>query len=185
VSRTPTVGEEHMATWARRLLIGLGGLVVVAGLATAGLFVLGRPQVSFTPSESALGHLQVSGVGAHLSNVRATLEGKSIGISTVGGRLMPTSDLPAGATVDMQATAIAPSWLGWLFGSKTTTSVVVHTPVPRPTTRFAVAETRSSTSSGVVSSVSQHDVRVEFTSPVSVVGPVAEPAPRCSRNPVG
>jgi hypothetical protein len=158
-----------MATWARRLLIGLGGLVVVVGLTAAGLLMLGRPRVSFSPSESALGDVQVSGVGAHLRNVRATLDGKSIGISTVDGRLMPTSNLPAGATVDIDPTAIAPSWIRWLFGPTTTTSVVVHTPRPRLTTRFAVARTRTPTSSGVVSSVSQRDVRVDFTSPVSVL----------------
>jgi hypothetical protein len=162
------IGEERMATWARRLLIGLGGLAVV-GLAAVGLLTLGRPRVSFFPSDTALSDVQASGVGVHLGDVRATLDGRRIGISTVDGQLTPTSDLPAGATVDIEAAAIGPSWLRWLSGPTTPTSVVVHTPRPRPTTRFAVPTTHTPTSSGVVSSVSQHDVRVRFTSPVRSV----------------
>ncbi len=156
-----------MWRWTLRVLMGLGGLIVLAGLAAAGILAFGRPQVRFSHSATALTDISVDGLDARLSNVQATLGTKPVPLTIIADRLVPSTDLPAGALVDVRATTSSPSWLTWLLGPSTSSSVIVRTPLVQPASNVAITTTPQA--AGLSSANSVREAIVRFSAPVSVI----------------
>ena len=159
--------KRHVGSWPVRILVGLGGLVVLAGLAAAALVLFGRPQVHFSVSSTALADMRVGGIGTHIGSVSVTAGGKAVAVSVAGGQITPSTSLPGGVPVTLDATASAPSWLSWLVGPASRTSVTVHTPRAWPDTTVTLATGHASASQSATSS--PLDASVHFSAPVSVV----------------
>lgn len=85
--------------------VGVVGLLIVGG-------ALARPKISLIPSRTALAIAKTGGLGAHLKSADVVLANGTVDpLRIAGGRLWPTTVLPAGQPVDVRLTA--QTLLGW------------------------------------------------------------------------
>lgn len=103
-------------------------MVLLAGVAVGVAYLFGRPGVSLSVSPGALVQVHVRGLGAKVSQVRASADGRPIELVAGPDGLVPGTKLAQGETVRVRAAAGAPSWLSWLVGGGAATSTTVDTP---------------------------------------------------------
>jgi len=158
-----------------RLAVGVVVVVGLVGLAVVLALLLGRPTVKLASSHSALASIDVGGVGARVTSLRAVAGGKPVAVVARDGGAWPVGSLPQGETVQVTAAVSAPSWLGWLVGSSATSSVQVRTPEPAPAASVSVASGRvlpvrfTTTVSTVAYAVSGGATRTVHVAPTDVV----------------
>jgi hypothetical protein len=138
-----------------RAVIGAGAAVGVVGIGVLLLALLGRPTVSVS-SGRALVQVSVTGVGAEVTSVQATSDGRPLALVRRTAGLMPAVSLPAGRAVHVRVSAAPPSWLRWLLGSGASTSATLRAPSAAPYEQVALAEHPGT-------------VTLSFDHPVSVV----------------
>src|SRR5580658_10333178 len=85
--------------WGRRLAVGAGALVVVAGAAVLVTLILGRPRIAVSSSGEALIRVHLSGLGTQLTDVRATSGGVPVALVPEAGGLAPADQLAQGQAV--------------------------------------------------------------------------------------
>jgi len=119
--------------------LGVGALVVVAGVAAVLALSLGRPKVRITSSATGLASVRVSGLGAKVTSLRAVADGKPVGVVARGDTAWPVGHLGEGETVRVTAKVAAPSFLRWLLGSPPAVVATVRTPRPTATSVVVVA----------------------------------------------
>ncbi len=149
-SAPPAEGEGHdarsRAGWRRhrslatRVALGVGGLVVLAGVAVALVFVLGRPRLVVSPAGEALFKVHANGLGSQLGPVQATSAGRTLALRQADGGFVPLGRLAQGQAVEVRATVNPPGWLRWLLGGTVTATTTVHTPTAMPATSVVVAQ---------------------------------------------
>lgn len=121
-------GEKLGARWKRPLLVLAGGAAVV-GVGLVAIALTDRPGVSLRPSKGALAAVSEQGIGVHLAGVEAILAGRRVRLEDRRGLLYPAVALPAGARVEVEATAVAPGWSEWLTGGAAHAVTTVTTPL--------------------------------------------------------
>jgi hypothetical protein len=149
-------GSGARWSWAIRLAIASGTLVLVAGVAAVVVLALGRPKVSVTSSGPTLIRVHVGGLGTQLSALQATSAGRSVPLAHDAGGLVPAARLGQDQTVRVTATAKSPTWLRWLVGPSVSATKTVRTPAAKPSAHIVLA-----------SELGQ--VPVTFDHPVSVI----------------
>ena len=132
------------------------GLVVLAGVAIALVFALGRPSVSLRSTGEALFTVRTAGFGSRLGPVRATSAGHPLVLRQADGGYVPVGRVAQGQTVDVRAAVAPPGWLRWLLGGTVTATATVRTPTAAPAAPVAMASGPSR-------------VPVRFDAPVSTV----------------
>jgi lipoprotein-anchoring transpeptidase ErfK/SrfK len=137
-------------------VVGAISVVGLAAVAAVLALVLGKPHVTVSTSDQALIQVSVSGMGTKLTSVEANSAGRPLSLVHDGSGLVPSSQLAQGETVQVTATAKAPSWLKWLVGSRVSSTKTVVTPVAGPASQVALASTAG-------------EVPLTFGQPVSVV----------------
>ena len=139
-----------------RLALAVGiTLVVLAGIAMVGLLLLGRPRLSVSSGE-ALVQVKLRGIGAKLTSVSATSDGRAVALAHGHGGLIPVTALVEGQEVRVTVTAKPPSWLRWLLGDGVTKTKLLRTPTAAPSASVALSPVAG-------------QVPVRFDAPVSVV----------------
>jgi len=142
--------------WFVRAGLAAGALVLVAGVATLLILLLGRPTASISASSPALFKVDLGGLDTQLDAVEATSGDHPVALVETDGKLVPTSQIGQGEQIRVTATVSAPSWLRWLMGPKITVSKTLRTPSASPSAKIALAS-------------SPGHVPVDFDYPVSVV----------------
>lgn len=139
-----------------RAAVGLGAVVVVGGLAVLGIVLFGRPAVALGRSPTALASVDVGGLGAQVTSVRAVAHGTAVPVTIRDGGVWPLRRLPPGKRVALIVQVAAPGWLQWLVGSSVAMHTQVSTPFPAPTTAVGLV-------------TSERQLRVRFDVPVTEV----------------
>jgi hypothetical protein len=153
---SPASGDrERRRIRPTRLAVGAGAAVGVVGIGLLLLALLGRTSVSLS-SGRALVQVNVSGVGAQVTGVQATSEGRPLALVRRTAGLVPAVSLPAGRAVHVRVTAAPPSWLHWLLGSGASAAATLRAPSAAPSEQVALAD-----SPGLVT--------LSFDHPVSVI----------------
>ena len=124
-------------SWTLHVRIGVAAAFVVVGAGVALVALLGRPAVSVSSGE-ALVQVQVGGVGAKVTDIRATSAGQPLALAHRSTGFVPLATLPQGQTVRVRVTAAPPSWLHWLLGSGVSTSATLRAPSAAPSQRMAI-----------------------------------------------
>ncbi len=171
-------GEKRDARWKRALLVLAGGAAFV-GVGLVVIALTDRPGVSLRPSNGALAAVSEQGIGVHLAGIEAVLAGRRVRLEDRSGLLYPAVALPAGASVEVEATAVAPSWSEWLTGGAARAETTVTTPVTvltasvvrvRPGTRGDVSFSRPVTEVVWQDGRVHHTLKLPIPSTVVTVG---------------
>ncbi len=142
--------------WVTRVAVAGGVLVLLGGIAVLLVLLLGRPTVSVSASSSGVLNVRLGGLGTRLDDVQAKSGDRELALVRTAGGLVPATDVAQGETVQVTATASAPSWLRWLVGSKVSVSKTLITPSASPSATIALAS-------------SPGHVPIDFTHPVTLV----------------
>jgi lipoprotein-anchoring transpeptidase ErfK/SrfK len=158
-----------------RLGLGVGGLVLVVGIAVVAAVFLARPGVSLSSSGNALVQVHLSGLGTEMTGLSATSQGQPVVLVRQGDDLFPAGRLTQGRTVQVTVTARPPSWLHGLLGSGGSTVETVRTPVaPAPAPMATVLSDSGLAAVRFASPVS--DVQYRFAGGASHVIHLSQPA---------
>jgi len=155
-AKTERAKTERSWGALKRVVVGAGALVVVAGAAVVAALLFGRPKVSVSATGNALVQVHLSGLGTQLTSVQATSTGETVALVRGGDGLVPSAQISQGRQVQVTATAVAPSWLRWLLGSAVSSTSTVETTSAAPTSDVALASGPGT-------------VPVTFDHPVSVI----------------
>ncbi len=129
---------------------------MLAGAALALALTLGTPRVSVSRTSGLLAKVKVSGIGARLSGLKAMIDGHPVVLVAHAGGFVPARPIAQGEVVELHATAMSPSWLGWLVGRKVSATMTLESPASRPT-------------GSVVLASSSGELPVHFDQPVSAI----------------
>ncbi len=143
-------------SWAARAALAAGAVVVLAGLAVALVFALGRPHLVVSSRGEALVTVHAGGLESQLGPVRATSAGRPLPLYRADGGFVPVDRLVQGEVVEVRAIVSPPSWLRWLLGGPVTSSTTVRAPAAAPAA-FVVIARRAD------------EAPVRFDAPVSTV----------------
>ncbi len=144
-----------MSLAARAALAG-GGVVVLAGLAVALVFALGRPHLVVSSKGEALVTVHAGGLDSQVGQVRATSAGRPLPLRRAEGGFVPVDRLAQGEVVEVSAVVSPPSWLRWLLGGPVTSSTTVRAPAAAPAASVVIAQRAG-------------EAPVRFDAPVSTV----------------
>ncbi len=125
------MGHDQAEKKQRGWLYVAGGALAVVAAGAIG-FLLARPSITVSAAPGSLGRVRLSGVGGRLGAITLAYDGHSVAATARNDRLVPLTQLPAGATVQVTADLEEPGWARWLLGRVAHAGITVVTPRTYP-----------------------------------------------------
>jgi peptidoglycan hydrolase-like protein with peptidoglycan-binding domain len=123
---------------ARKLWLGLLGVVIVLAAAATALFEFSG--ASLAGDSAALARVRVEPFGGTLQSARAIGPGgAAIPVAEAGGKLTPREKIAPGQTVTVEVVLERPGWDGWLIGKTKRERLTVKAPVAHVTSHWVNA----------------------------------------------